>query len=652
MKPKPKSSDPRLIIGFDTEWVKEQDPPDLEDPDADDDDPAPPLRNTILSYQFACRFIPGEDELAPDCGWSGIIYTRHAHAILHPDATEATLAAIPERVKFGELLGQAITKGIKLGKIHKWPKEVIAAGHWTRADLAAMADYAVIKDEFDAIQKTYVSFKPFLATFAQKNRHVRKFKVRLMDTMLLSPGGHSNLETLGRLYGFPKLETGTTEIDGVVVPYKERMDLYLADKPQEYEAYAIRDAEISALHIQRMAKLARDDLGLEFRDLSHTLGAMAAKFLQAYWDNHGVDLGDVNGFIVREDKIFNKDRGRYETRKWEEPNPKVTIYQATAQLAFYGGRNETFWYGPTPVGDFREYDLTSAYATALSSLQILDYSAARHTQDPDDYGPDKVGFAWIKFRFPEGTRYPSLPVMANDQRGLVYPLSGVTFATSPEIAVALHLGAEIEILHGVVIPFVVNSTRPYQGAISELNDRRWQHPDKSFENEMYKQISNSIYGKTCQGVKGKKAYNTRTDEHEEIGKSRITNIFVAAHITGLIRALLSELIAGIPPHYIVVSATTDSIITNCPFAEIPLTGPLARFLKGVRKRLAELDATGHTKADLLGVKSRTAQLLSWRTRGHCDTPTHQHQGIDAPAKETREEWLARQAPAVADKTLH
>src|SRR5262249_42854879 len=105
-----------------------------------------------------------------------------------------------------------------------------------------------------------------------------------------------------------------------------------------------------------------------------------------------------------------------------------------AQLAFYGGRNETFWYGPTPMADFREYDLTSAYATALSSLQILDYSAARHTQDPDDYDLDLVGFASIKFRFPEGTRYPSLPVMADDQRGLVYPLSGVTFATSPEIA--------------------------------------------------------------------------------------------------------------------------------------------------------------------------------------------------------------------------
>ena len=30
----------------------------------------------------------------------------------------------------------------------------------------------------------------------------------------------------------------------------------------------------------------------------------------------------------------------------------------------------------------------------------------------------------------------------------------------------------------------------------------------------------------------------------------------------------------------------------------------------------------------------------------------QYQGIDAPAKETREEWLARRAPAVADKTLH
>jgi hypothetical protein len=132
---------------------------------------------------------------------------------------------------------------------------------------------------------------------------------------------------------------------------------------------------------------------------------------------------------------------------------------------------------------------------------------------------------------------------------------------------------------------------------------------------MYKELGNYLYGKTYQGTKEKKAYNTRTDKYEEIGESPITNIFIAAYVTGLVRALLSELIAGVPDHYIVVSATTDSIITNCPLAEIPLSGPIARYLGAVRKRLAALDRSGRTKGALLDVKSHTAQLLSWRTRG-------------------------------------
>jgi hypothetical protein len=194
-------------------------------------------------------------------------------------------------------------------------------------------------------------------------------------------------------------------------------------------------------------------------------------------------------------------------------------------------------------------------------------------------------------------------------------MSGETYATAPEIAAAVHLGAEVEIVHGAVIPWVPRSPRPFESVLVEFANRRWQHPDKSAKNLMYKELGNCLYGKTYQGTKEKKAYNTRTDTYEEIGESPITNIFVAAHVTGLVRALLGELIAGVPNHYIVVSATTDSIITNCPLAEIPLTGPVARYLRGVRKRLAALDQSGRTKTELLDVKSHTAQLLSWRTRG-------------------------------------
>jgi hypothetical protein len=611
----------RLIIALDAEWVEEPDPPEIDGEEPDEDpgpDPTPP-RNIILSYQYACRFVlrPGE-EPAAECDWSGIIYTRHARRLLSPHLSEEELAKIPERLEFNELLGIAIQDGIKQGKLREWPKAIIATAHWTRADLASMADYAVIKNQFNAVNKTYVSFSsdPYKASFTQKDRHLRKFNVRLMDTMLLSPGQNKTLDALGERYGLKKFDTGYTAIDGAQVPYKEHMDLYLRDRADDYEQYAIRDAEISALHIQKMAKFVRDDLGL--RQLPLTLGSIAVKFALERWEELGIKRGEVNGFVVKKEKRFNNKTGKYVTVKWEEPNKTVKIHREMVELAFYGGRNETFWFGATPVGEFREFDIAGTYTTALSSLKILDYSAAYVTTDPYEFSPDEVGFARLRFRFPDDCRYPCLPVMADDQRGLVYPMRGETCATSPEIALALHLGAEIEILHGVVIPWVLqglNRPKPFEGVISELTNRRRQHPDGSFENAMYKDLGNTLYGKTVQGVRGKKAYNTKTDAHEPIGKSKITNIFIGAYVTGLVRALLSELIAGVPRHYIIVSATTDSIITNCPQDEIPMNGPVARFMGRVRQRLAELDTSGRTKPDLLDVKSHTARLLSWRTRG-------------------------------------
>jgi hypothetical protein len=75
------------------------------------------------------------------------------------------------------------------------------------------------------------------------------------------------------------------------------------------------------------------------------------------------------------------------------------------------------WIGPIL---FREFDLAAAYATALASLRIPDYDNARITTDPADFCPDQLGFARVAFQFPpETTRFPCLPVIASDERGLV-----------------------------------------------------------------------------------------------------------------------------------------------------------------------------------------------------------------------------------------
>ena len=143
---------------------------------------------------------------------------------------------------------------------------------------------------------------------------------------------------------------------------------------------------------------------------------------------------------------------------------------------------------------FREFDLKAAYATAMASLGIPDYQAARSTCDPGDFKSDALGYACLRFQFPPETRFPCLPVVSANEHGLIYPLSGETYATAPEIALALYLGAEIEILQGVIIPWLDRSPQPFEMVIKEFDARRKLHPSGTMQNALYKFLGNSLYG--------------------------------------------------------------------------------------------------------------------------------------------------------------
>jgi hypothetical protein len=622
VKPNPPAVELPLIIGFDAEWVEEPEEP------SDDPDALP--GNLVLSYQYACWFGGHE--------WSGIVYTKSGARIRLPALSEEELARYPDRVRFADLLGEAISAGTKAGHLRNWPKHVIAAAHWTRADLSAMSDYEKIKVEFDGVQKTYVTMEKRYEARTTFGKRSRTFGVTLLDTQLLVPGASQSLAALGRMYGFEKLDPGLAPSGA---PYIEHMDRLLADDPEHFEQYAIKDAQICGLHVEKMQTFARDDLGLDLRRPPITLGSLAVQYLEKRWEFEGIDPGAVNGFKLVKGRKFNRSTGKgYLTKKDRRYRPRYLLHEKLAEQCFHGGRNECFLYGPTSemspdlyapfmqdwggerwIGDilYREFDLASAYATALASLRIPDYDNARPTTDPADFHPDQLGFARVAFRFPSATtRFPCLPVIASDERGLVYPLCGEAHVTAPEIALARHMGAEVTILDGVLIPWVEDSPRPFEVVIRELSRRRKEHPPGSLQNEMFKQLGNSLYGKLGQGIKGTTSYNTRDDRRIEIGPSQITNPYLAAHVTGLIRALVSELIASIPDRWTVISVTTDGFITNAPLSDICMDGPVASFLTGVRSRLTEEPMTQwryNGDRGLLEIKYEAARLLPWRTRG-------------------------------------
>ena len=58
------------------------------------------------------------------------------------------------------------------------------------------------------------------------------------------------------------MDPGAKEIVGPegtpeLAPYIEHMDWLLADNPDHYEKYAIRDAEISARHVEEMLRFTQ-----------------------------------------------------------------------------------------------------------------------------------------------------------------------------------------------------------------------------------------------------------------------------------------------------------------------------------------------------------------------------------------------------------
>ena len=148
---------PDLVLGFDAEWVEVAHRPEDEQ---DQGETSPPHNNKILSYQIAGRTSSGHE-------WAVIVYPRAGQAVLHPDMSEEEeLEKIPERVRFADLIGIVISEGIRLGHLTCWPrKPITVAGHWTRTDLTAMADFAEIKSEFDGVQNTYVTANPLMGLY-------------------------------------------------------------------------------------------------------------------------------------------------------------------------------------------------------------------------------------------------------------------------------------------------------------------------------------------------------------------------------------------------------------------------------------------------------------------------------------------------------
>ncbi len=171
----------------------------------------------------------------------------------------------------------------------------------------------------------------------------------------------------------------------------------------------------------------------------------------------------------------------------------------------------------------------------------------------------------ISFKWDDSTMFPSIPC-AIENVGLIYPLEGDTCCTATELLYALSTGKVAIKIH----TYTGFSSKPNMFTLSrvfeQLTERRTAVSPGSLENLMWKEVSNSLYGKMAQGIREKKIYDISSGKSHQLGPSPITCVYYAASCTGVVRAALAALINILDetPGCAVISATTDGLIAEVP----------------------------------------------------------------------------------------
>jgi hypothetical protein len=568
-------SSPYLIIGFDTEF---------QTPDSavtQDDIKAGKAKYEVLSYQFHAEGPDG-------ASWEGISCPERG-----------------ERMSLGEFLTFAIAEGVRQGRLTQCPLRIYLVGHFTRADVPAFQGFQDLRLLINNIRNTFISIDSALRVAIDFDTGEKvELQIVLRDTMLLAPAQSKSLAAIGDLVGEPKLSLDPDPKREQFL--KENMSVLRRENWELFRRYALTDARICVAYAKKV--IAEYEAITGVRKMPSTLSSIGVDLVLKVWkDNLKIDPLRVLGKEEISESKFDR-KLRYFVPDTKRTWLATTHYHAPlATEAYHGGRNEQFWFGPGYEADWNDYDLASAYPTAMSLIGLPDWDNPKVSVDLADYTPTTLGYVHADFRFPEDVRYPTIPVRTNN--GLIFPLSGNSHFSAPELCVARDLGAEITIKHGVIYP-TDETVRPFGQFVQHCIEKRRTHTKGSLEELFWKEITNSTYGKTAQGLKEKRVYDMRAEGTKPLPESRITNPFYAAFITSYVRALLGEIMNALPADKMVFSCTTDGFLTDASDDDIAKAqkGKLGLLFGKARGKI-----TGESK--VLEIKHSIRQPLGWRTRG-------------------------------------
>lgn len=568
--------EPYLIIGFDTEFKT---PDYLVNREAI---VAGLAKYRVLSYQFHAKTSDGQE-------WQGICC---------PDGDE--------RMGLGEFMVFALGLGAREHNVRNMPTKIYLVGHFTRADVPAFADFKDLTAYLSSVRNTFISIDTatkFKIDYPD-GTHCTSLNILFRDTLLLTPQASRSLKEIGKLVGQEKLQLDPDE-----AKHKDmirNMDKVRIENWELFKQYALNDATICVRYIEKIISQFEEVTGK--KKVPVTLTSIGVDLLQKSWkENFEEDPLAILGKEEVTERYFDKEKGYYIKKPRQVDMEEVAWYIDFVTECYHGGRNEQFWFGPCFEDEWTDFDLSSAYPTAMSLIGLPKWREICDDPDIEKFTPTTLGFANVDFEFPSGTRYPTLPVRTS--HGLIFPLKGRSYCSAPELHVARNLGATIKINKGVIVP-TDPSVKIFGEFIKGCLERRLAAGSKTLQGLFWKEISNSTYGKTAQGLRPKRVYDMRDRTTKVLPPSAITNPFFAAYITSFTRAILGEIINTLDQDTYVFSCTTDGFISNAGKDEIDRAqaGDLSKLFRESRNLLTGLPS-------VLEKKHGIRQPLGWRTRG-------------------------------------
>lgn len=522
-------------------------------------------------------------------------------------------------------------------RLHKHGVPLILAAHYGKADLTAFYIGPGCVDHVRQVTSAaggYVTLEPFRVrgTTSKHNdgRWWLPFSIVVSDSVAHAPADKRKLSALGVACGQPKVELPPGAIS--------RMDLYLRDHPLDFLHYASSDPVVVIEYFERLYGAgARPPVTL-------SSGAAIAfrSSVMTYWDRSGLDVGSRDAFMLRFGGLVKSDgetvqsesgRSYYEQRGLEPYDGSARTVIDYCANAYHGGLNLCPIPGYYPGSNTQDYDLQSAYPTAMALVRDVDWAhedgvieeTIENRELTLDDVPDPLTpfTAWVSFEFPEDVLFPCLPIFTDGCPMYVRTSEGRTGAPvmGPEVHLALKLGAKVFCQRGYRLRELrladgSPSFALRAGVVQMVKDRaaaKAVFGKKSLEELAIKTMANSCYGKTAQDVAQQNAWDAHAQEMDSVGGSAITSPYHAATTTSFVRGQLLAAANELSSlGYRFFSVTTDGFITDAPPDVVHGLGlhGLAAVAADSRAILADGDRT------IWEVKHRQEDLLNITTRGN------------------------------------